>query len=334
MMQPWVFGPQPPPSDASSSSRASPPRGPRTRPAGRRAPDGTWVAALEPPGPRNSIRKAGIGTASAIPPTPVSTPIQSPSISGYRWRYTLGASAGAHYEFVLGRFFDHFRLEFALAQRRNDLNQMFRGISYLDGTPIGDRAGGPVVSNAQTSIDHLQVRTLALQAYYDFPVASSPIVPYLGIGAGPAFATVSGVRFSTRYEDTSAEAPEYDPPLSFYDRPPGRRPLRHGPGRPSARRSRLPAQRPHTAGCACELLDAGRGGSHRRLLLAPLACAGPGVSQPQPGQRGPRLDAGADLQTAFRKISDRVQGLGQASVPASDGRTRGRRLTGQAANRT
>ena len=140
-----------------------------------------------------------------------------PSISGYRWRYALGTSAGARYEFVLGRFFDHFRLEIALAQRRNDLNQMFRGISYFDGTPIGDRSGGAVVSNAQTSIDHLQVRTLALQAYYDFPVASSPIVPYLGIGAGPAFATVSGVRFSTRYEDTSAEAPPYHPPLSFYD---------------------------------------------------------------------------------------------------------------------
>ena len=140
-----------------------------------------------------------------------------PSISGYRWSYALGASAGARYEFVLGRFFDHFRLEIALAQRRNDLNQMFRGISYFDGTPIGDRSGGAVVSNAQTSIDHLQVRTLALQAYYDFPVASSPVVPYLGIGAGPAFATVSGVRFSTRYEDTSAEAPPYDPPLSFYD---------------------------------------------------------------------------------------------------------------------
>ena len=34
---------------------------------------------------------------------------------------------------------------------------------------------------------------------------------------GPAFATISGLRFSTQYEDTSADAPAYDPPLSFYD---------------------------------------------------------------------------------------------------------------------
>ena len=141
----------------------------------------------------------------------------TPPISGYRWRYTVGASVGARYEIAVGRVIDRFRLELSLAQRKNGLDQMFRGITYYDGTPIGARSGGSVVSNPQASIDHLRVRTLALQAYYDFPVSTGPIVPYLGIGVGPAFATVSGLRFSTRYEDTSANAPAYDPPLSFYN---------------------------------------------------------------------------------------------------------------------
>ena len=140
-----------------------------------------------------------------------------PEISGYRWRYDIPAAAGAVFEISAGRIFDRTRLELSFAQRENSLDQMFRGITYYDGTPLGERHRGSVVSNGQASIDSLLVRTLSLNAYYDFPDAFSGISPYLGIGLGPAFVEVSGVHFSTDYQDTSANASAYDPPLSFYN---------------------------------------------------------------------------------------------------------------------
>ena len=140
-----------------------------------------------------------------------------PPIPGYRWRYTVDPAVGTLYEIALGYIVDRVRLEFSLAHRRNGLAQSFRDITYDDGTRIAEQPGGTIVSNAQASIDHLRVSTLAFQVYYDVPVASRLIVPYVGIGVGPAFATISGLRFSTQYEDASADAPAYDPPLSFYD---------------------------------------------------------------------------------------------------------------------
>ena len=43
------------------------------------------------------------------------------------------------------------------------------------------------------------------------------ISPYLGGGLGRAFAVVSGLHFSSEYEDTSGDAPAYNPPRSFYN---------------------------------------------------------------------------------------------------------------------
>ena len=140
-----------------------------------------------------------------------------PEISGYRWRYDIDATAGAAFEISAGRIFDRTRLELSLAQRKNSLNQMFRSITDYDGMPMEERSGGTVVSNARASIDHLSVRTLSLNAYYDFPDAVGAISPYLGAGLGPAFVKVSELHFSTDYEDTSGDAPAYDPPLSFYN---------------------------------------------------------------------------------------------------------------------
>ena len=141
----------------------------------------------------------------------------SSPITGYRWRYGVTASPGVGYGTALGRIFGRTRLELALAQRRHGLDQAFRSLSYYDGRPVIPRPGSTVVSNAQASIDHLRVRTVALHAYQDLAVTGGSLVPYVGIGAGPAFVTVSRVRFSTRYEDLGDAPPAYDPPLSFYD---------------------------------------------------------------------------------------------------------------------
>ena len=140
-----------------------------------------------------------------------------PAIPGYRWRYDIDAAPGAAFELLAGRIFNRTRLELSLARRKNNTDQMFRGITYYDGTPGEKRRGSTVASNARNSIDNLTVHTLALNAYYDFPDVYRGISPYVGLGLGPAFVKVSGVHFSTHYEDTSGNAQAYDPPLSFYD---------------------------------------------------------------------------------------------------------------------
>ena len=142
----------------------------------------------------------------------------NPAISGYRWRYDIDAGAGAVFEISAGLIVDRARMELSFAQRKNGLDQMFGSITDYDGTSmVQERPGGSVVSNARASIDHLTVRTLALNAYYDFPGAYRGISPYLGGGLGPAFVEVSGVRYSTDYGDTSGNAQAYNPPLSFYN---------------------------------------------------------------------------------------------------------------------
>ena len=140
-----------------------------------------------------------------------------PTISGYRWRYDIGAAAGTAFEISVGRVFDHIRLELSLAQRKNDLDQMFRSITEYDGIPLKPRTGGSVVSTSRASINHLTVRTLSLNAYYDFPDAYRGMTPYVGGGLGPTFIEVSGLHFSSDYKDKSDNAPTYDPPLSFYN---------------------------------------------------------------------------------------------------------------------
>ena len=83
-----------------------------------------------------------------------------PAIPGYRWRYDIDAAPGAAFEVSAGRIFNRARLELSLAQRKNNTDQMFRGITYHDGTPREERRGSTVASNARNSIDHLTVRTL------------------------------------------------------------------------------------------------------------------------------------------------------------------------------
>ena len=83
------------------------------------------------------------------------------------------------YTISAGLIFDRARMELSLAQRKSGLDQMFRSITDYDGTSMEERRGGTVVSNARASIDHLTVRTLALNAYYAFPGAYRGISPWV-----------------------------------------------------------------------------------------------------------------------------------------------------------
>ena len=181
----------------------------------------------------------------------------SSPITGYRWRYGVDASPGVGYGIALGRIFGRARLELALAQRRHGLDQAFRSVSYYDGRPTVQRPGGTVVSNAQASIDHLRVRTVALHAYQDLSVTDGSLVPYVGIGAGPAFVSVSRVRFSTRYEDVAVAPPGLRSSPLVLRREPGDGFLRHRSRGTPARRSRLRARQQDARGPQADLLDTG-----------------------------------------------------------------------------
>lgn len=140
-----------------------------------------------------------------------------PQSPGYRWHYDIGLDSGAAFELSAGRFFGRTRLELALAQHRNGTSQMFRDITYIDGASIRPRPGGTVESNGRAMIDHLLVRTVSLDAYYDFPGAWGALTPYAGAGLGLASVEFSDVFYASDYRDASGTGETYDPPLSFYN---------------------------------------------------------------------------------------------------------------------
>ena len=118
---------------------------------------------------------------------------------GYRWYYDLDADDGAAFEISIGRAFGSIRMELALAQRKNDVEQKFTGITYLDGSRIMARPVSNYQSRTSTTIDDLTTRTLSLNAYYDFSLPGSRLTPYVGAGVGVSFVELSGVFFEARY---------------------------------------------------------------------------------------------------------------------------------------
>ncbi len=139
-----------------------------------------------------------------------------PEVSGYRWNYEVAAASGGALELSAGFIVNRARVELAYGQTRHGLEQMFLSASNYDGVALKDRVGSTVTSEASSSIDHLAVRMLTVNAYYDFP-AGSVVSPYVGAGVGPAFVKMAGVRYSDTYMDTSVNGDVYDPPLSFYN---------------------------------------------------------------------------------------------------------------------
>ena len=137
-------------------------------------------------------------------------PGPSENISGYRWMYDLGMDAGSAFEVSVGRMFNRWRLEFSAAQRNNAIEQKFKSITFLDGRVDAPPSGNTVTSNSMTRIDDLTTRTLSLNAYYDFTNVFERITPYLGVGLGVAFVEISGVHFSTQYEDPARDLSRFD----------------------------------------------------------------------------------------------------------------------------
>ena len=118
---------------------------------------------------------------------------------GYRWYYDLDADEGSAFEVSIGRAMGAFRLELALAQRKNDVEQKFTDITYLDGSRSMARPVSNYSSTTTNRVDDLTSRTLSLNLYYDFSRPGSLFTPYLGAGVGVSFVELSGVFFEARY---------------------------------------------------------------------------------------------------------------------------------------
>lgn len=136
-----------------------------------------------------------------------------PTPVGYRWRYNIEGQAGPAYEFFIGRMLSLLRAEFSMIQQKNDLSSEFSGISYGDGSPIASIESA-IESGSRASVGDLVIRSLAVNVYYDVPMASNRVIPYVGTGLGIAFVEVTDLFYESSYDGPDGP---YDPPLSFYN---------------------------------------------------------------------------------------------------------------------
>ena len=61
-----------------------------------------------------------------------------------------GSAAGAMFELSAGYVLERARLELSFGQRKNGVDQMFRGVTTLDGADLADRRGSTVASNTKS----------------------------------------------------------------------------------------------------------------------------------------------------------------------------------------
>ncbi len=118
---------------------------------------------------------------------------------GYRWFYDLEADRGVALEISVGHAWEKMRLELSLTEHKQDVEQEFTGITYLDGSAIVPAREANYTESVVASVDKLTTRTLALNVYRDFPISGSRFTPYLGVGLGLSFVELSGLYYQSRY---------------------------------------------------------------------------------------------------------------------------------------
>lgn len=134
--------------------------------------------------------------------------------TGYRWFYDLRTDTGTAFEVAVGRAFGDVRVEASAARRVANVEQVFTGTIYLDGTERVRAADSDYRSTSQSSIEDLTTHTLALNVYRDFPLPERAITPYVGAGLGLSAVKLSGEFYRSRYscrEGRQCEDPgQYD----------------------------------------------------------------------------------------------------------------------------
>ena len=97
-------------------------------------PSGWYVGAGAGINKASGIEQAGHNRDNICYPEDDCSHLVNDRPEGYRWYYDLDADDGAAFDIFIGRAMGAFRLELALAQRKNDVEQKFTGITYLGGS--------------------------------------------------------------------------------------------------------------------------------------------------------------------------------------------------------
>lgn len=178
--------------------------------------EGSWYLALAAGGAHGGgLKQEGWNRDNLCYPTMFCFGQDTPSaISGYRWRYDIDLDRSAALELSAGRRVNRARVELSLGRLQSNAEQVFTGLSFYDGSAIPPPPDSTIGSAADTTIDRVNTRYLALDIYYDFINAWGELSPYLGAGAGRASVEVAGLHYSDQYFDTAGG--EYNPPLSSY----------------------------------------------------------------------------------------------------------------------
>ena len=175
-------------------------------------PSGWYLGAGAGINKTSTMKQAGYNRENTCYPEDDCSHLSGGAPGGYRWYYDLEAENGAALEISVGRTLGGFRLELALAQRKNDIEQKFTDITYLDGSRSVPRPVSNYQSESRASIDELTTRTLSLNAYYDFSITGSRFTPYVGAGVGVSFLELSGLYFESWYSckdpSTNCDMPE------------------------------------------------------------------------------------------------------------------------------
>ena len=162
-------------------------------------PSGWYLGAGAGINKTSTMKQAGYNRENTCYPEDDCSHLAGGAPGGYRWYYDLEADEGAALEISVGRTLGAFRLELALAQRKNDIEQKFTDITYLDGSRSMPAQNSNYESRTSEGVDELTTRTLSLNAYYDFSIAGSRFTPYVGAGVGVSFVELSGVYFQSWY---------------------------------------------------------------------------------------------------------------------------------------
>ena len=156
------------------------------------------------------MKQAGYNTDDICYPTNICTE----ESTGYRWTYDLPADRGTALSISVGRSWRRMRVEIAGLQVRTGLDQMFTGLTFLDGTSVSPHPNSDYATRTIASIGDLTVRALRLNAYFYLPLGLVRVRPYLGGGLGVSFLKISDLFFHSQYS-CAVTSCNVDP--SYYD---------------------------------------------------------------------------------------------------------------------
>jgi opacity protein-like surface antigen len=135
------------------------------------------------------------------------------NIDGYRWFYDLDTDAGGIFEAAAGYKMDNIRLELALNWRKNDIDQKFKRLTYLDGSTGVRKRDSNYTNESGAAIDDIETTSIIVNAYYDFPL--DWITPYVGAGIGLSRVELTRVSYSSKYSCSGTCNAPLSPPSAY-----------------------------------------------------------------------------------------------------------------------